>query len=208
VIALDLDIRDFERKARDVDAMVDQVPFALAQAMNRAVKDARESLIHETWPSAVTVRNPYFLRASFHMEFARASDWRHRGEMHVAIADTMGRAHLAAHAYGGEKTARGRLAIPPSSGKVVIRTGHGVRKNQTPRAIIDHTPKHALRIIPGKGIFVGEGGRLWLHYSFKARATIRQDVPFVSDFRSVMIGKVQQYFPQELAKAMASRRPR
>jgi hypothetical protein len=205
MLALELDIRDFERKAKQVDAAIDQVPFALAQAMNRAVKDTREHLIHDTWPSAVTARNPSFLRASFRMEFARAHDWRHNGSMFVSIYDSMGRAHLHSHAYGGEKSSRNVLNIPPSSGKVVVRTARGVRKSQTPAAIIARTPKHALRIIPGKGIFVAEGGRLWLRYSFVAHARISKDVPFVQDFRQVMSAKIAQYFPGELAKAMRSR---
>jgi hypothetical protein len=47
------------------------------------------------------------------------------------------------HADGGTKQARKRLAIPA---KDIKRTSRGVSKSQTPRAIIDRTPKRALRV--------------------------------------------------------------
>ncbi len=59
---LTFDMRDFERAARNFDAILDQVPFALAQAMNDGVEFAREEIINRTWPASVKVRNPRFWR--------------------------------------------------------------------------------------------------------------------------------------------------
>jgi hypothetical protein len=75
-----------------------------------------------------------------------------------------------------------------------------------PKELVESTPKRALRIIPGKGIFVGKGGRLNLRYSFKPSATIRPDVPFEQDFRRYMIDKIEEQFPIRLGEAMRTRR--
>ena len=55
-----------------------------------------------------------------------------------------------------EATAKRRLAIPPVG--IVRRTSRGVSASQTPRAIIDRTPKRALRL-NATGIFAGRDGR-------------------------------------------------
>ncbi len=61
---IDFDLRDFERAARRMNAIADQVPFALAGSLNDAVEIARKEIIARTWPQAVSVRNPRFLGAA------------------------------------------------------------------------------------------------------------------------------------------------
>jgi hypothetical protein len=187
----------FERKAKQLQGALDQVPFALSQALNAAVKNARQVLVLNTWPSHVTQRNASFIGRALRTEFSTKRNLR------VEIYDDLGRASLSLHADGGVKRAKKRLAIPP--GGTVTRTGRGVRKNQTPRSIIDRTPKRALRVTP-QGIFVGKGGRLQLKYAFKQQARQPADVPFRDDFETTMRAELRVSFPAALARAMKSRR--
>ena len=194
---LKFDSSVFEQKAKQLQGALDQVPFALSQALNEAVKNTRQVLVQSTWPTHVKQRNAAFIGRALRTKFASKRNLR------VEIYDDLGRASLSLHADGGVKRARKRLAIPP--GGSVTRTGRGVRKNQTPRAIIDRTPKRALRVTP-KGIFVGKDGRLQLKYAFKAQAKQPADVPFRDDFETVMRAELRVSFPAALARAMKSRR--
>lgn len=187
----------FERKPKQLDGAIDQVPFALSLALNQAVQNARQALVLNTWPSHVKQRNASFIGRALRTKFAT------KHNLKVEIYDDLGRASLSLHADGGVKRAKKRLAIPPPG--TVTRTGHGVRKNQTPRAIIDRTPKRALRITP-RGIFVGKDGRLQLKYAFKGHARQPADVPFRDDFETVMRAELRVSFPAALARAMKSRR--
>jgi hypothetical protein len=58
------DYSDFERKANELSAAADQVPYALARSLNQAAEDAQTVLIVSTWPKAVHVRNTTFMRAA------------------------------------------------------------------------------------------------------------------------------------------------
>ena len=197
MIDLEIDCRAFERRAKELHAQIDQVPYALALAMNKAAKNTRQVLVQDTWPSHVTQRNSSFIGRALRTNFASKRNLR------VEIYDSLGRAHLKLHDVGGTKQARGRLAIPPAG--AVTRSSSGVRKSQRPRAIVLNTPKRALRITD-KGIFVGKGGRLQLMYAFKPSAAQPADVPFDQDFREAMTIELRTSFPAALAKAMASRR--
>ena len=44
-----LDLSAFERKARQLGAAQDQIPFAMANALTAAAFKTREALIGETW---------------------------------------------------------------------------------------------------------------------------------------------------------------
>jgi hypothetical protein len=194
---MEFDLSDFERKAYELNGAIDQVPFALANAMSRAAFQTREFMVKDMWPRYVEQRNRNFLRASLHIEKATKRNLR------VEIFDELNRGHLKLHAYGGLKKARKRLAIPPKGS--VRRTSRGVIKSQTPRAIIDRTPKRALRIT-SNGIFVGQGGRLHLRYAFKTSATVRPDVPFIPEFRRMMKEEAHRNFPKAMVNAMRTRR--
>ena len=204
MISLQISMKDFERKARELSAAVDQVPFALAQAMNDALKATRKQIVTETWPQHVQMRNTQFLNAALHMNFAT------KYSLTVMLSNQGGavppsRGNLAAHAEGGTKlpTHGGNLAIPLKSW---VRYGaHGVNKAMLPANIIRTTPRRALRITKD-GIFVGEGGRLHLRYSFKPSAQIKPDVPFHDDFARFMTEEMKLAFPRRLADAMATRR--
>jgi hypothetical protein len=199
MIDLQLDASEFERRAKDLHGAIDQVPFALSLALNGAVKNAREVLIHDTWPQHVTQRNPGFIKWALRMVFSTKRNLR--VEIYDQSPDQ--RAHLKLHADGGTKTGRGQLAIPPQGS--VARGAHGVRKSQRPAAIVANTPKRALRITP-KGIFVGKGGRLVLKYLFRKSVEQPADVPFEQAFQDAVLRAVRASFPAAIAKAMRPRR--
>lgn len=197
-----VDVRAFERKAAQLNAAADQVPFALANAMTTAAFQARDVLINETWPGAVKVRNKTLMRAALRVVKAMKSNLR------VEINDERinGRAHLKLHADAGTKQAQGRLAIPPSGSAIAGRRGaKGIPKGSRPAAIVARTPPRALRIT-SKGIFVGEGGKLNLVYSLTPSANQPADVPFREDFARIMLREMAVAFPTAIAKAMKSRR--
>ena len=201
MIEIKLELSQFADAAKRMGAAVDQVPFALSRALNDAAIHTRERLIHSTWPEHVKQRRSNFPGAVLRVERSNKID------LTVAIRDISdrGQGHLYQHAYGGTKVPRGQhLAIPLASW--VKYTASGISKRMRPKAIVEDTPKRALRIIPNKGIFVGKGGRLHLRYSFKPTATIRADVPFEQDFRRYMIDKIDEQFPIRLGEAMRTRR--
>lgn len=197
-VELEIDTRAFERKARELGAAVDQVPYALSRAMNDAAFKTRQRLIDETWPQSVNVRNKSFLRAALHVE----PSTKHNLEVHVV--DQLGRGNLWEHAHGALVRGKGKnVAISIDAN--VRRGPRGVAKAQRPGALIANTPHRALRITPS-GIFVGRHGRLHLMYKLQPTATIKPDVAFVEDFKQFMCEAIETAFPIRLAEAMATRR--
>jgi len=200
MIEIKLDLSQFADAAKRMGAAVDQVPYALSRALNDAAFVTRKKLIEQTWPGAVKQRKGSFPGSVLRVE---RSD---KVNLTASIYDSSGnRGHLFEHAYGGTKRPlRQHLSIPNAAW--VKYTASGVSSRQRPKNLIASTSKRALRIIPGKGIFVGKGGRLNLRYSFKASAQIRQDVPFVVDFARSMTDTVSTQFPIRLGEAMRTRR--
>jgi hypothetical protein len=188
---------DFEMRARELDAAIDQVPYALALTLNRAAQNTRRVLIESTWPTHVQQRNSSFIGR------ALRTKWATKTNLVVEIYDDLGRAHLKLHARGGARVPRSRFAIAPDAN--ALRKAHGIPKSQRPKAIIAKTPKRALRIT-SKGIFVGEGGRLHLKYAFKQSTDQPRDVPFYDDFRSTMAIELRTSFAAAMARAMKGRR--
>jgi hypothetical protein len=196
---LTIDVREFERAAKRMQAAVDQVPFALANALTTAAFRMKDEVLPETWSQHVTVRDPGFLRGSLRVQRAT------KRNLTVAVFDARGRAHLLAHSKGGTKFGKNQLNIPPSTGKTVTRGRGGVPKRMRPAAILANTPKRALRVLP-HGIFVGEGGRLWLRYSAEKSARITGRVPFQETWRRVLAAEARRVFPITMKKAMSTRR--
>jgi hypothetical protein len=193
------DMRDVERVARDLKVAADQIPFAMSRALNKAAFETRRTLISKTWPQSVTQRRSNYPGAVLRVEESTKHD------LTVKIVEQSNVPSLAAHAEGGVRTPikSKRFAIPLKGW--VQRTGEGVRTTQTARYIIQTTPKRALRVT-SKGIFVGEGGRLHLRYSFQPSTHITADVPFYSTFASEMRDRVNALLPGYLQEAMRTRR--
>jgi hypothetical protein len=189
---------DFLAKAKELDAAADQVPYAISRALNTAVQNTRRILADVTWPTAVEVHNPGFIRRALRTRFSTKTDLR------VSIYDDLHRANLAGHAYGDTKTPRGaHLAIPRKG--LFPRGSSGIAKGNRPHALIARTPKRALRITD-RGIFIGEGGRLRLQYFFKSSARQPADVKFEEDFKESMVNEVRTSFPAAIAQAMKTRK--
>lgn len=191
---LEIDLSEFERRAREIGGAVDQVPFALSVALNDAAFKTRTRIIAETWPSAIQVRNKSFMRAALRVDPST------KAKLNISIFDTLNRAHLKKHAVGGVKQARGRLAIPTAA---VSRGASGVRASQKPGAL-----KRA--VVKGNLIFQAEGrgktSKLRLMYKLTRQAKIKQDVPFYPDFDRFMLDEARAAFPKAMAKAMRTRR--
>jgi len=189
-------MRDFERRARQLGVFAnDQLPFAIANALNETMfKDTRPHIIGRTWPAAFTVRNSGLARASMRVEKAS------KGKLSAGVYDALGKADLARHASGGEKTHSGTLAIP---NRQRIRL-HARGKTPWARELDRKIPKRALRVIRGKGIFVGQGGRLHLYFSFSERAHLDKRFAFYEDFARVTLRGVATRFPAHLQRAVSS----
>lgn len=196
MITLELDLSAFQLRAKELGGQIDQLPYALAMAMNDAAFKTRAALIEQTWPSHVTVRRPNFLRAALRVERAT------KRTLSVAITDVLQRGSLALHAQGGIKRGKTRLAIPEKS-LGAKRTGSGVPRRLRPRNLPNSFRK-------GDAIFQRVGAkkkpRLKLMYVLTHSARIRRDVPFVEDFRRMMSAELSRSFPAAMAKAMATRR--
>ena len=215
---LTFDLRDFERAARNFDATLDQVPFALAQAMNDGVEFARDEIINRTWPESVRVRNPTFLEAALTTRGNRAT----KRNLRVAIDDRLDRASLSLHAEGGEKRPRGKVIAVPSKSIIGRAGAAGVPKGLRPRAIPNSFVKgNALYQRTGAynkagtrgakraGAERGKGydGRgLKLMYGLAPSVEIRRDVPFDSAFERAMWVGISRAFGPRLQRAMATRR--
>jgi hypothetical protein len=195
---IEFDMSVFERKANELRRQIEQVPYALADAMNKAAANTRNVLVQDTWPSHVTQRNAGFIGRALR----RGSKATQRN-LQVEIYDSLGRAHLKLHDAGGEKTARGKFAIPVPG--AIKRTSRGVSKNKRPSMIIANTPKRALRITD-RGIFVGKGGRLQMLYAFRARTAQPADVPFHEVFRDTMTVELRTSFAAAVELALKPRR--
>lgn len=197
MFSVEFNLADIERLTRQVGGAADQLPFVMSTLLNDGAFKARQVLVSQTWPRSVTVRNTSFLGAALQVNKSNKANLR------VEIFDRLNRANLQAHAKGGTKPSRKRLAIPlPGS----VRYGvHGIPARQRPKGVIARTPARALRITQ-RGIFVGKGGRLHLKYSFKPSATQPKDVPFYEDFEFVMRAAVRTGFADAMRRAMSTRR--
>ena len=194
-MTLELDLSSFERAATQLGGAVDQVPFAISQAMNGAAFATRKHLTAVTWPQHVTVRKPNFITAALRVETASKQN------PSVVIKDVMGRANLIGHAKGNTKRPKsGRLAIPTPR---VRRGSTGVVASQRPGNLRNKVVKGGL-IFQRQGR--GKNAKLQLMYKLAASARQPKDVPFIEDFNRLMMFEIAKRFPEAMARAMATRR--
>ena len=196
-MSLTFDLRDFQRIARDLRALENQIPFALAQALNASAEVARKEVIETTWPEHVEARNRTFMRAALTTKGERAT----KRNLRVVVYDRLGRASLSLHEKGGTKRPRGATLAVPSGDLQARRTGKGVPKGLRPRAIPNSFKK-------GDGIYqrvgTGKGRGLKLMYVLKTSAPIKADVPFHADFNRAMRRTLPVQFRIAMHKAMAT----
>ncbi len=193
------DMRQFEKKARQVGIFArDQLPYAISRTLNDTMhQDTRPHIINVTWPAAFTVRNSGLPRAAIRVENSSKGErpWT------AGVFDALGRAHLEDHARGGTKdAASGHLAIPNQK-RVKL---HARGKTPKPRALDRKIPSRALRVIKGKGIFVGRGGRLHAWFWFKKSAKLDKRFSFYRDFATVSTRGIRRRFPPRIQQAINS----
>jgi hypothetical protein len=201
-VAVDFDFSQVARRAMDLGATADQIPYIMALALNGAAETTRSFLIQNTWPSSIHTRNRSFMNAALTTKGSRAT----KGDLTVEIYDKLGRANLALHAKGGTRRARvSNLAIP-SSVNVQRMSGGAVRTNQQPKTLQNSFKR-------GRFIFQRQGrstrkasGRLKLMYTLKPAVPIRQDVPFYHDFAEVMRAALTRDLGAAVIRAMSTRR--
>jgi len=196
-----MDMKEFDAMVARQGGVLRQLPFVVSRLLNDGATKARQVFVTSTWPQHVRARNTSFITASLRIEYSTKQNLR------VAIYDARAAKSasmtiLKGHAKGATKTAHGQLAMPARD----LRDygSHGITKSKRPHAIIAATPKRALRITQ-RGIFVGEGGRLHMRYSFKSSAHQPADVPFYDDFEYVMRNTIRTGFGDMMAQATRSR---
>ena len=196
MVTVELDMREFSRRARQMGVFADdQLPFAISKTLNETMfKDTRPQIIGPTWSSAFEVRNRGLPRASMRVETSS------KGKLSAGVFDALGKADLARHATGGPKTHSGTLAIP-NRARVKL---HARGKTPWARELDRIVPKRALRVIRGKGIFVGIGGRLHLFFSFAGSASLDKRFRFYEDFRRVSLAGIGRRFPANIQRAVAT----
>jgi len=195
MIKLEFDYKELEKYALRLGASVDQIPFALATAMNRSADVTRNFLIKQTWPAHIKQRNASFIAASLTTKDARAN----KQSLSVEIYDRLNRGNLKMQAKGGVRTPRGggNLAVPASS---VQKGARGVPSRLR--------PKNLKNSFKAKGMLFARDSknRVRLVYALKPATKIPKRVPFYEDFAASMQRELRRTIPLAVARAMSTRR--
>jgi len=200
MFTIQFDLADFRKKAHQMGIFAeDQLPYAISRSLNETMnKDVRNQIIGPTWQRAFKVRNTGLPRASIRTEFSSKGQrpWS------AGLYDALRKANLGVHAQGGARPREGStLAIPNQRGRVVLHAkGRKPWARQVPRMV---APR-ALRVIKGKGIFVGEGGRLHAWYWFRGNAQLRKRFMFYEDFKRRTETALPQKFSIYIQQAIAT----
>jgi hypothetical protein len=195
---LKIDASAFELRAKQMNASMDQLPFAMSTMLNEAAFAARRVLTESTWPRHVTQRNKTFISASLRVATST------KANLAVMIYDTLGRGHLREHAKSGTITPyQSRNFAIPIKGRVQ-RTARGVRLRDRPYNLATNS-KRSVRFT-SKGIFVGQGGHLTMFYAFKRAVFLKKTVPFHEDFAYTIFNHCRTSFDAHMTRAMLTRK--
>jgi hypothetical protein len=198
MLKIEFDMRDWERQAQSIEGAVEQLPFAMALALNRSADVTRQYLIKATWPQHVKQRNQSFISASLTTRESRAS----KQSLAVEIFDKLDRGNLQMQAKGGVRAPRGGSSLAvPSSG--IPKSSRGVPASLRPKAI---PPDIAFR--KGDVLYAKNKRthRLRLLYILKHATKIPRAVPFYEDFAMSMSRELHRTMPLAMQRAMATRR--
>ena len=211
-----------DRLLKNLGEFERQVPFALAQALNKSADVAREEL-PQIWAENIRVRNPNFLKAALTTRGSRAT----KSSLRVELYDQYGRGNLALHDKGGTNRAHtGSLAIP-STAVGQRRGARGVPKNLKPSALPNsfktdgrranpHLKPNSVYVREGayraKGSAIGRTGKkrkktadsrtVKLMYTLRPSAPIRADVPLTREFTRIMRREMPRQFDIAMKAAM------
>ena len=194
MIAVEFDLSDVTKYAQSLGAAADQIPYAIAIALNRSADVTRNFLIRETWPQHVQQRNASFIAASLTTRDARATKY----SAAVEIYDKLDRGNLYKQAKGGTRAPRGgaNLAIASSQ---ITRTPHGVPTNVKPANLVNSF--RVRDVIYQKD----KRGRMRLMYVLKHQTPIPRRVPFYEDFAASMQRELTRTIPLAVKQAMSTR---
>lgn len=195
MIEIKLNMGDFERAALNAGQALDQVPFALSQALNDAAKVARTEIVDVVWPRSVTARNRAF------MGWMMRTDFAGKHNLKVRLYNREPREFLPRQAEGGTKRPHGsrQLAIP---GTIVKRAmgRSGVPAGLKPRML----PNSFKR---GNAIFQRAGkGNLRLMYILEGQARVPKRFPAHETWDRIMRSEVMRAFGPRMQAAMRTRR--
>lgn len=195
MIHVEFDYKELENYATQLGARADQIPYALALAMNRSAEVTRNFLIKATWPKHIVQRNASFIAASLTTKEARAT----KESLAVEIYDRLAHVDLPRQAKGGTKTPLkgANIAIPASS---VPRTSRGVPTNLKPANLKNSFKTRNMLFVRTKG------GRPRLVYTLKPAVKVPKRVPFYEDFAASMERELRRTIPDAVAKAMSTAR--
>lgn len=195
MLRLEFDFKQLERQSLALGAAADQIPFALATAMNRSADVTRNFLIKHTWPTAIKQRNASFIAASLTTRDARAN----KRSLSVEIYDRLDRGNLKLQALGGVRAPKGggNLAIPAST---ITRTSRGVPTRLRPKNLKNAFKRKGLLMVRDKK------GRAKLVYTLKPTTKVPKRVPFYTDFAESMRREMTRNLPLAIKHAMATRR--
>ena len=196
MMQIQIDWSDVKRVMANLKAAEDQMPFAMALALNDATEKTRKYLITHTWPSRIKQRNASFIAASLTTKGTRAT----KRQLESEIYDRLNRGHLMMHAKGGTRTARGaHMAVPVSS---MPKSGRGVPQRLRPRNLAN-----SVRI--KDAIYTRDrSGKLKLMYVLKTATKIPRRVPFFEDYHASMSRELRRSIPIAVERAMRTRRVR
>jgi hypothetical protein len=192
---MEIDYSELEAAAIRIGAAADQVPYALALALNRAADVTRNLLINATWPQAIQQRNSSFIAASLTTKDARAT----KQSMSVEIYDKLDRGNLMLQAKGGTRSPQGgsNLAVPLSN---IPKTSRGVPTRLRPKNLPTAVRKRDALYARDKK------GRLTLLYILKPQTRVPKRVPFYEDYAASMYRELARTIPLAVEKAMATRK--
>jgi hypothetical protein len=195
MIRVEFDWKEIERKALEIGAAADQIPFATALALNKAADITRAFLINATWPQAIQARNTSFIGASLTTKDARAD----KRSAAVEIYDRLDRGNLQMQAKGGTRTPRGGANLAVASSHIT-KGSRGVPARLRPKQLVNSFRK-------GDVVYVRDRrGRMKLMYVLKSKTPIPKRVPFYEDFGMSMQRELTRLLPMAVAKAMSTRR--
>ena len=195
---VEIDFKEVEEAALRIGASADQIPYAIALAMNRAADVTRNLLIRQTWPQAVNQRNSSFIAASLTTKEARAT----KGSLAVEIYDKLDRGNLLMQGLGGTRAPvnRTNLAVPSSR---VGKSSRGVPTALRPRNLPPATTFKKGDVLYAKN---KRSKKLRLLYVLKPATKIPKRVPFYEDYEASMYRELARTIPLAVEKAMATRR--
>ena len=220
---LSFDFSDLRRASRGLGALDNQLPFALANAINASAEIGRRTLIEDTWPGHVEARDSNFLKAALTTKGERATKRRLR----VVVYDRLGRAHLRAHEVGGTKTPRGSALAVPVEALAAKRTGKGMPQRLKPRALPNSFVTDGRRanahlkqgaVYQREGAYRAKGTKITrtgkkrkeaadfrtvkLMYVLRPSVPIRATVPFHADFERAVRRAMPIEFRAAIHRAM------